>query len=263
MPLMLSVSASAPPSSVPKLAEARSSLSSPFAEVDGDAGRGACCREGHSISAGQGQDITTTHGSHDGDPIAWRGSRIATGSTGLDSEATLVERVAPALTVMLAPAVVLVKMPLLPPVTEAVVIVVVPLPALTTEMPAPNPETVPALLSIRIALGSRIAYLSKNSARRRSCDIGGCDADTASGIGGTMTVLRKAVTHDRTTACVDGDTGVGASVCAFIPRFSVPPLVTFPSGHVADVDIAAGASASIGVMPSSAEPLTPPVTPTP
>ena len=72
----------------------------------------------------------------------------------MDSEATAGGDRAPTLTVMLAPAVVLVKMPLLPPVTEAVVIVVVPLPALTTEMPAPNPETVPALLSIRIALAA-------------------------------------------------------------------------------------------------------------
>ena len=93
--------------------------------------------------------------------------------------------------------------------------------------------------------------MSKNAAtaRRRSCDIGGCDADTAgSGIGGSDDGAAKAVTHDRTTACVDGDTGVGAIGLRIYPAiFGAAAGNISNRGHVADVDIAAGASASIGV----------------
>ena len=57
----------------------------PFAEVDGDAGRRAPRREGHSICAGQGQDIAAGDGAHDGDRIARSGTAIATGGLGFDS----------------------------------------------------------------------------------------------------------------------------------------------------------------------------------
>ena len=57
----------------------------PFAEVDGDAGRGAPRRERHSIRAGQGQDIAAGDGAHDGDRIARSGTAITTGGLGFDS----------------------------------------------------------------------------------------------------------------------------------------------------------------------------------
>ena len=55
------------------------------AEVDGDAGRGACGRESYSIRAGQGQDITAGDTAHDGDRIARSGTAITTGGLGFNS----------------------------------------------------------------------------------------------------------------------------------------------------------------------------------
>ena len=55
------------------------------AEVDGDAGRSAPRREGHSISTSQGHDIAAAHTAHNGDTICGRDSQTTKDNVGLDS----------------------------------------------------------------------------------------------------------------------------------------------------------------------------------
>ena len=105
----------------------------------------------------------------------------------------------------------------LPPVlvTEAAVIVIEPLPAVEVKIPAAVPKTAPALLSIMIApvAPASLSCINAVTARRRGCDIGGGDADTARpgcGIKGVDAGAEYTASHDGATACVDSDTRVAA-----------------------------------------------------
>ena len=248
--LMLSVSASCASVERPKSGACEVESVIAYAEVDGGASRCAPRREGHSISAHRGRDSTTTHGAHNGDPIRRCGSRIAAGASGLDSAAPLAagDR---------APGSDDNSRPGSCPCENAgsgtrrgrrdrdtrrsTAII-------ESNDAARSAHDCAASGDIDVASRGAIAETCRNAGGRiSSSDSGGGDADAA--CLGARVADRDAMvaSHDCATACVDSDTGAGT-----IGERIYPAIVATDAGdsakfgHVTNVDIAAGASASIG-----------------
>ena len=223
-----------------------------FAEVDGDTSRYACIRESHTISARQGQDVTGD-GAPNSDTIR-RCSTDTIGNSGSDSGPRAGD-CAPGIDDNIRPGSCLCDN------TEsdrardrggrdsrrstARI-------AGKNARPA-NRNCARTAIDYDSAGCSCIAETRTNAgaARRRGCDIGGCDADTArpgSGIGGRDGSAAKVVTHHGPAACVDSDATVSAIGDRTYPAIAVPVAGdSAKRGCVSDVDIAASASCCIGV----------------